>query len=672
LKHFGVAVRVVWSAVILVLGALLVAALPALFLHKLDPSPAVRAGIEQAGISTPFYAAYWTVAMAAFAILCLSVGISIVARKPAEPIAWFVSLFLVALGAANAPFSEALAARWPDLAFAATFGFFVLTGSFVVLLFVFPDGRPVPKWSGPVSLVLVCAVFVLRGSVAIQPTEALFAVLIASLLAGLAAQVYRYRNTADPERRRQTRNVGVAFAVAVGAQILVPALEPVPAFAEPGLGALIYDLATVTAMNLAFCLVPLAIAQAILRRRLWSRDAFINRALVYGGLTAVLLTVFVAVAGGLGGALSADRNLASLVAAGLVAVLFAQLRERLQRGVNRMMYGRRDEPYEVMAELGRKLESSLEAESVLPTLVRTVADTLSLPYAAIELEGDAVPAAATGSPQLDNVRIPLVYGTERVGELVAGPRSTGTKLTLPEMELLQNLARQASPAVHAVRLTRDLQSARERLVNSREEERRRIRRDLHDGLGPSLASMTLQADAARESLDADPAEARRILDDLVGQLQASTADIRRLVYELRPPALDDLGLSGALRSHLDRADSERLHMHLDFPEDLPPLPAAVEVAAYRIAQEAVANVVHHAGATSCSVKLEVADELLTVEVSDDGSGIPAVPNAGIGLRSMRERAHELGGECLVSNRPEGGTRVVAKLPTRFRRSPAAS
>lgn len=672
MKYSGVAIRVIWFAVVLVLGALLVAALPALYLQKLAPSQTVRAGMEQVGISTSVYAAYWTLSMAAFATLCLSVGISIVARKPPEPISWFVSLFLIALGTANAPLTEALAARWAHLAFAATFGFFVLTGSFVVLLFVFPNGRPVPSWSGPVPFVLVCAVFLFRGSVALEPTEALFAALIASLLAGLGAQLYRYRTAADPEGRRQTRNVAIAFTVAIGAQILLPALEPVRVFAEPGVGALVFDLATVTLMNLAFSLVPLAIAQAILRRRLWSRDAFINRALVYGALTAVLLTIFVTVAGGLSGALSADRNLLSLVAAGLMAVLFAQLRDRLQRGVNRLMYGRRDEPYEVMAELGRKLESSLAAESVLPTLVRTVADTLSLPYAAIELEADAAPAAATGSPQPDTVRIPLVYGTERVGELVVGPRSAGTKLSHSELELLRNLARQASPAVHAIRLYRDLQSARERLVNSREEERRRIRRDLHDGLGPTLASMTLQADAARESLDADPAEARRVLGDLVGQLQASTADIRRLVYELRPPALDDLGLSGALRSHLDRADSEKLHMHLDFPEDLPPLPAAVEVAAYRIAQEAVANVVHHAGATKCSVKLKVADELLTVEVSDDGSGIPAVSNAGIGLRSMRERAHELGGECLVSNRPEGGTRVLAKLPTGFRAAPTSS
>ncbi|HYO00197.1 MAG TPA: hypothetical protein VEU28_11025, partial [Actinomycetota bacterium] len=187
------AVRVAWFATVAVLGALFAAALPALYLHKLTPSPAVQTGIDQLGLSESVYAAYWTVAMAAFATLCLSVGISIVARKPAEPIAWFVSLFLIALGSANAPFSEAIAARWPQLAFAATFGFFVLIGTFVALLFVFPKGRPVPSWTGPVALVLVCAVFLLRGSVALGPTEALFAALMLSLLAGLAAQTYRYR-----------------------------------------------------------------------------------------------------------------------------------------------------------------------------------------------------------------------------------------------------------------------------------------------------------------------------------------------------------------------------------------------------------------------------------------------------------------------------------------------
>ncbi|CAN5787645.1 hypothetical protein BH23ACT12_BH23ACT12_11100 [soil metagenome] len=665
MKHSAVAVRAAWFAVVVVLGALVLAALPALYLRKLNPSPAVLAGIEQLGLSPTVYAAYWAVVMAAFATLCLCVGISIVARKPAQPIAWLVSLFAIALGTANAPFTESLAARWPQLAFAATFGFLILIGTFIFLLFLFPDGRAVPSGCGVLAVVLICAVFLLRGSVALEPTATLFVALMLSLLAGLAAQVYRYLHTADPQCRRQTRNVAIAFGVAIGAQILMPGLEAVPAFSEPGVSALVYDLATVTVINLAFCLVPLAIAQAILKHRLWSRDAFVNRTLVYGGLTAILLTLFVAVAGGLGGALSTDRNLLSLLAAGLVAILFAQLRDRMQRGVNRLMYGRRDEPYEVMAELGRKLELSLAADAVLPTLVETVADTLSLPYVAIELDGEAVPAAATGTPHPALVRIPLVYGTERVGGLVVAPRSTKSGLSPSELQLLRDLARQVSPSVHAVRLSLDLQGAREHLVNSREEERRRIRRDLHDGLGPSLASMTLQADAARESLAGAPEEVRRLLDGLVEQLQASTAEIRRLVYDLRPPALDDLGLSGALRSHLDRADSKKLHMSLDFPGDLPPLPAAVEVAAYRIAQEAVSNVVRHAGASSCSVSLKVDEDRLRVEVNDDGSGIPAVPKAGIGLRSMRERAAELGGECLVSRRPEGGTRVIASLPTRF-------
>lgn len=329
------------------------------------------------------------------------------------------------------------------------------------------------------------------------------------------------------------------------------------------------------------------------------------------------------------------------------------------------MFGRWDEPYRVIAELGRRLETSLDPGAVLPTIVETVAAALSLPYAAIEVREEADPVAVTGTPGDQSVRLPLVHQAEAVGYLVVAPRSTGRKFSVAELELLGDLARQAGAAVHAVRLTLDLQNARERLVSSREEERRRIRRDLHDGLGPALASMTMQADAARESIEVAPHETKRILDDLVRQLQSSTAEIRRLVYQLRPPALDDLGLAGALKLHLDRADSSKLQMDLDLPEEFPALPAAVEVAAFRITQEAVTNVVRHAGARTCSVRMRFERGCLSVEVLDDGSGIPEPAPSGVGLRSMRERAAELGGECLITSRPDGGTIVSASLPAKF-------
>lgn len=210
-----------------------------------------------------------------------------------------------------------------------------------------------------------------------------------------------------------------------------------------------------------------------------------------------------------------------------------------------------------------------------------------------------------------------------------------------------------------------LQCSREQLVKAREEERRRLRRDLHDGLGPQLASLTMRAEAARDVVLADPGRAREVLEGLAEQAQAAVADVRRLVYALRPPALDALGLMGALRSQLSHQDYSGLCITIDVPEELPALPAAVEVAAYRIAIEALSNVVRHAKARSCTVCLTMDEKTgkLCLEVADDGRGIGEDRGAGMGLTSMRERAEELGGSCtieLVSS--SGGTRVHAFLP----------
>jgi signal transduction histidine kinase len=213
-----------------------------------------------------------------------------------------------------------------------------------------------------------------------------------------------------------------------------------------------------------------------------------------------------------------------------------------------------------------------------------------------------------------------------------------------------------------VRLTADLQKSRERIVTTREEERRRLRRDLHDGLGPSLASITLQLEALRNLMRKNPDAANHLINDLQTQMQTAITDVRRLVYELRPPALDDLGLVSALRQHAARTSQvEGLNISVEVSEPLPPLPAAIEVVAYRIALEAMTNVVRHARATSCVVRLWLTDAL-HLEITDDGIGIAPDRHAGIGLNSMRERAEELGGTCRIGLNAPGGTRVVARLP----------
>jgi signal transduction histidine kinase len=225
-------------------------------------------------------------------------------------------------------------------------------------------------------------------------------------------------------------------------------------------------------------------------------------------------------------------------------------------------------------------------------------------------------------------------------------------------------------------LTTDLQRSRERLVTAREEERRRLRRDLHDGLGPQLASLTLKHDAARNLLPQDPQAVDALLAELKGQTQEAISDVRRLVYDLRPPALDELGLVSAIReqaakygyllggSESGAGQKHGLGFSVEAPESLPPLPAAVEVACYRIAQEAIANVSRHSKARTCRVRLSVdGDEReMKLEITDDGVGLPADRRAGVGSVSMRERAEELGGICVTERVPAGGTRVLARLP----------
>ena len=412
--------------------------------------------------------------------------------------------------------------------------------------------------------------------------------------------------------------------------------------------------------------VPIFTYIAIVRHHLYDIDVVINRTLVYGALSACVVGIYVLAVVALGALFQARGNLAvSLLATGLVAVLFQPLRSRLQRSVNRLMYGERDDPYAVVSRLGRRLEATLAPEVVLPTLVETIAQALKLPYAAIILnEGEGVRTAATyGSPRGEPETLPLVYQREEIGRLVLSPRAPGERFSDADRSLLEDLARQAEVAVHAVTLTSDLQHSRERLVTTREEERRRLRRDLHDGLGAQLAGLNVQAGALRRLIPRDPDAADKLVVELRDELRSAIAEIRRLVYDLRPPALDDMGLVEALRRLAERYGSEdgQLSVLVEAPEDLPDLPAAVEVAVYRITQEALTNVARHARARSCVVRLAVNEEL-ELEIVDDGVGIPAERSAGVGLSSMRERASELGGSCVVERASDGGTRVLVRLP----------
>ncbi|HEX9529214.1 MAG TPA: histidine kinase, partial [Streptosporangiaceae bacterium] len=414
-------------------------------------------------------------------------------------------------------------------------------------------------------------------------------------------------------------------------------------------------------------LMPVAIGIAVLRYKLYEIDILLNRAVLYGLLTAGVAAVYlavVAVADLLFG--QQGRSLAvQVVATALAAAALFPLRDRVQRRVNRLFYGDRGAPYEALARLGRRVEVAADTETALNSVVKTIADSLRLPYAALELRlGDGwSPAAAYGEAPSQVVAFPLTSQRETVGRLLVGTRSRGDQLGPDDERLLADLARQAGPATHAVALRRALDASRAGLVTAREEERRRLRRDLHDGLGPTLAGLTLGLDTARKRSAGQP-QLQELLGKLKAETQRAVTDVRRIVYGLRPPALDEFGLVGSLREEVGRLQYEApaLTVTLDAPADgLADLPAAIEVAAYRIVTEALTNVTRHAHATLCSVRLHL-NHGLDVEVCDDGVGLPEGWRTGVGIASMRERVTELGGELVIEPSLPHGTRITARLP----------
>jgi len=406
-------------------------------------------------------------------------------------------------------------------------------------------------------------------------------------------------------------------------------------------------------------LLPVTLGLALTRR-----DGYgLPRVMVYGFLSVLLLGAYLAIVAVASSAFGskADR-VAALGAAGVVAVLAAPLRAYLQRSVERLVYGDRGNPHVALSDLGRRVAGS--PDDLLQEVVRTVTDALRSPYAAVILAGDTTPTASSGTARTPTVVVPLALRGEEVGALVVAQRGPLEPYGSRDLALLDDLARHIAVAAHAATLTRDLQRSRESLVIAREEERRRIRRDLHDGLGPALAGVAFGLDAARNTLARDPSAVDAELLELKKELQASIADVRRLVYDLRPPALDQLGLVPALEEYAARlGERGALEVTVSAPS-MPLLPAAVEVAAYRIATEALNNAAQHAHARSTKVLLDVDEAALRLEVVDDGVGLNGHRGSGVGVTAMAERAEELGGTCSVASRADGGTAVVAVLPLR--------
>lgn len=464
-----------------------------------------------------------------------------------------------------------------------------------------------------------------------------------ALVAALASLVVRWRRSVDVERQ-QLKWVALGYVATV---VLFAVARFVPV-----------DVAEVVS-GLAMLPLPLAIAVAVLRHGLWEVDVVISRGLVYGLLSAVVVAVYAGTVWLLGDLLGATTG-APILATTVIALLALPARSWLQMHVNRWVHGDAEEPYAVLARLGDRLASAAAPEElterVLPSVVEQLARSLHAGRVTLALRDGSVTSYG-GRDAGEPLTVPLVYAGERLGDLSVH-RPAG--FDEGAVSVLDRLAAQAAVAAHTVLLARETQRSREAVVLAREEERRRLRRDLHDGVGPALAALALHAETARHLAEEDPEAATRLLDRLVPRLNAAVADVRALVHELRPPMLDELGLSSAVTALADRLGTHSTRVLVD-DAALPELPAAVEVAAYHIAGEAMGNAVRHADASTVRVGLHVQEDQLEVTVTDDGHGLPERPRTGLGTTTMRDRAEELGGQLELRTGPRGTT-VVARLP----------
>ena len=529
--------------------------------------------------------------------------------------------------------------------------------AFPLLVATFPDGRVVPRWIvWPVAAYASVYVVDLLSRHALS-SQAWWWLVPSSQGLMVGAQVYRYLRRSTTRERESVRwaILGVVLSFAAFAVLAVGSPAPI----GEG-GAVLEGLATLA-------VVPILAGPAIglLRPRLWNVDAafrIVLTALVSVPVLALAYWATTAAAARLG-ASAATAGWWGALAVGVIAYPAVRLSLRLATYV---VYRGRADAATATARLAERLADRPEPAEVADSVVRIVADALFLDW--VELRGGGIFDASVGTPIEEDAgsagieRFPIVFHGEELAELVVPPRPGESSLTDSDREVVERIAVHAAPALHGARALAELSDAHARLVLAREEERRRLRRDLHDDLSPTLSGLSLAAAAvAKRAATAAPELAEQAAE-LHRDIQAAVEQSREIAYGLRPPILDDRGLVAAIRDRVHGQGADALRVEVRAPDAELELPAAVDLAALRIVQEAVSNVRRHAKASTCTITLERRDGELRVQVDDDGVGIPPRVRGGLGLASMRERAAELGGTARFGTAPGGGGRVSVRLP----------
>lgn len=596
------------------------------------------------------------------AVIFTLLGVRFATHAPRNPIGWL----MLAIGSTAA--LTVLTAAWSTTSAVAWLGSWIWLPTYTLLpavALLFPDGRLVtPRWGaalladGAGTAMMAVGLGVLawpaprtfwddsvNGRITPSAVTYLVAVglglVLLAALAGVAALALRWR--------RQPHQRGI-LSWAAGCALLTV----VAGVLEATVASAFWSLAALA--------LPAAAAIAVLRYGLFDIDLIIHRSLLYGLLSIALLLLYAAVAYGATYVVPDGARAAAAVA---VVLATFPLRAVVQSRVDRWLYGDRAEPYRALSGLGHRLGSTLDVDQVLPAIAEHVASALKAPYvrAGVDTPSPRSTIAVGRSRGWPTLRVPLTFRGAHIGEIVVETRAPDEHYSPREVRLLSALADAAGSAAQAVVLTEELRLARERLVLAREEERRRLRRDLHDGVGAALAGTVMQLKTVSRRLP-DTDGARQLLAGATADLVDLTGEVRRLVDGLRPADLDR-GLAAALHDLADPFAGSGLSIDVSVDE-LPALPAALEVAAYHIAAEALANVARHANARHCRIAVGVeSGSDLRVEIADDGVGLTAAPprgRRGLGTTSMRERAAELGGSVDIEGVEGVGTRVVARMP----------
>jgi signal transduction histidine kinase len=509
--------------------------------------------------------------------------------------------------------------------------------------------------------------------------EVLSAVVIVipfAVVASAVALVRRFRRSSGVERLQMKWLVAAAATVAFTYLVAMFVSFDVPWLASetPRWAYAIQAVATGS-----FVLIPTAIGLAILRYRLYGIDVVINKAFVYGSLGAFITAAYVAIVVGLGALVGSERSPGlSILATAVVAIAFQPVRERVQRVANRLVYGERAAPYDVLSHLSGRMTGSFETEDVLPRIGRLlqqgtgatrveiwlrVGDRLRLAAAAPREDGELTDVIGVGEGTLPAIpsatfTAPVTDEDELLGA-IAVRKAAGDALTPHERSLTEDVARQAALLLRNLRLIEELRASRERIVAAQDDERRRLERDIHDGAQQQLVTLSLATRLAQSGLGPEAPQALMdLLERAVDESKQALAELRELARGIHPRILTERGLPAAIRFLAERAPVP-VSVEAD---DEARLPEAVEATAYFAVSEALQNVAKYANASQVVVTTRRSNGTYVIRVADDGVG-GADPAKGSGLRGLVDRIDAVGGRLEIESPRGEGTRLTVALPT---------